>query len=51
MDLMWNVAGFAVIALYIFTIRGFGPIGQPHNPLFPVWPRIGRWLMGMGWRE
>jgi hypothetical protein len=37
----WDPLIIAAIVVYIFTWRGFGPIGQPKNPPFPIWPKIG----------
>jgi hypothetical protein len=42
----WDWLALAVVGVYTFTWRGFGPIGQPKNPPFPIWPKIGGWLMG-----
>ena len=47
----WDVLIIAAIAVYLFTIRGFGPVGQPHDPPFPIWPKIGGWLMGGSWPD
>ena len=47
----WDPLIIAAIVVYLFTICGFGPIGQPKNPPFPVWPKIGGWLMGKNWPD
>jgi hypothetical protein len=36
----WDWLAMLAIAVYIFTWRGFGPIGQPRNPPFPIWPKV-----------
>ena len=47
----WDPLIIAAIVVYLFTLRGFGPIGQPKNPPFPIWPKIGGWLMGKSWPD
>ena len=39
----------AAIAVYLFTWRGFGPIGQPKNPPFPIWPQVWEYVRRKLW--
>ena len=40
----WDWLAIAAIGVYIFTWRGFGPLGQPKDPPFPIWPKVGAYL-------
>jgi hypothetical protein len=47
----WDVLIIGAIVVYFFTIRGFDLIGQPRDPPFPIWPKIGGWLIGKSWPD
>jgi hypothetical protein len=38
----WDWLAILAAVVYLGTWRGFGPIGQPRNPPFPIWPDVGR---------
>lgn len=46
MDL-WDLLALIAVAVYLGTWRGFGPIGQPRHPPFPIWPDVGRFIRRM----
>ena len=45
----WEPLVLIAIAVYIFTWRGFGPLGQPKDPPFPIWPDIWRFIRKKLW--
>jgi hypothetical protein len=45
----WEPLFLIAVAVYLFTWRGFGPLGQPHDPPFPIWPDIRRFIRKKLW--
>ncbi len=41
----WESCLFLIaVAVYVSTWRGFGPIGQPKDSPFPIWPQVSEYL-------
>ena len=40
----WDWLAIIAATVYIFTWRGFGPVGAERDPPFPIWPKVGEYL-------
>ena len=40
----WEPLVLIALVVYLLTWRGFGPLGQPNVPPFPIWPKVGGYL-------
>ncbi|MEI6200926.1 MAG: hypothetical protein WCP68_03150 [Enhydrobacter sp.] len=45
----WEWLVLAIIAIYILTWRGLGPLGQPKDPPFLIWPDVWRFIREKLW--
>jgi hypothetical protein len=45
----WEPFVLIAIVVYLFTWRGFGPLGRPKDPPFPIWPDVWRVIREKLW--